>query len=461
MPSSLQISPCGLGRRMKRWLTTKLGLVLAASTVAVLALGAAVGEAQENTVLVVQAQADSESLMNWLDQVNKTFEATHPGVKIQLQAKSFNDLTRTLKLQLSGDKVPDVTQVNQGYASMGALVKANLLEDLTPYAEKFGWEDRQSKEQLAVNGRFSRNGKTFAEGPLYGMSATGAWIGLWMNKKVAKQLGITTPPATLADLERAMQAAKEQGVVPMQFSGDSGDGQSAFLLALLIQAQGHPDLVLNIVKGSSDISLASSPVLKAATTLQDWAGRGYFTNNWIAYKGDEAWAKFIGGDGLFAINGSWWLPLPATVQADDFTMLTFPSTDAGAKPIGIATGNLPWSIPAKSAHKDLAAEYIDLWTSIDTANKWIAAGGVPVTLPENVGAALDAAKLTGPSRDAVLGWSKILTEGTPAPYPDWATPTFLSTLLSGATQLEVGRLTPEQYAQSLQDDYAAFQATKE
>ncbi|MGZ9719018.1 ABC transporter substrate-binding protein [Rhizobium miluonense] len=461
MSNPLRTSLYIISRQLDRAAGVKLSKISIASILLALGLGATGAPAEEATVLVVQAQAESGPFIEWTDHVNKEFEAAHPGVKIRLQTKSFSDLTRTLKLQLSGDKVPDVTQVNQGYASMGALVKANLLQDLSPYADKFGWGSRQANAQLAVNGRFSSDGRTFAEGPLYGMSATGAWVGLWMNKKLGQQLGFTSPPSTLAELEHDMQIAKEKGVVPMQFSGDSADGQSHYLLTLLVQSQGHPDLILDIVKGNKDISLTSAPVVKAASTLREWAEKGYFTPNWVAYKGDEAFDKFLGGDGLFAINGSWRLPLPEKTRAQDFTMLTFPSVDPNAKPIAIATGNLPWSIPTKSAHKDLAAEYIDLWTSVDIADRWIAKGGVPVTLPVNIEAALDAAKLEGPSRDAILGWSKVLNGGTPAPYPDWATPTFLNALLSGAAELGTGRITAEQYTQLLQDDYAAFQSDKE
>jgi len=59
-----------------------------------------------------------------MTQLNKNFQKKYPNIKINRVAKSFTDLQATLKLAASGPNPPDVIEVNNGYSSMGPLVKA-------------------------------------------------------------------------------------------------------------------------------------------------------------------------------------------------------------------------------------------------------------------------------------------------------------------------------------------------
>ena len=46
------------------------------------------------------------------------------------------------------------------------------------------------------------------------------------------------------------------------------------------------------------------------------------------------------------------------------------------------------------------------------------------------------------------------------PYLDYATPTFYDTLSAAVKQLTAKKLTPQQFCEQLQKDYAAFLKTK-
>lgn len=411
------------------------------------------------TLVVQNGDGGETALLNGYAALNKEFEAAHPGVTIKFVTKNFNDLVNTLKLQLSGSAPPDVTQVNQGYGSMGQLVTDGLLTNLDNYAAKYGWSTRQPAALLAMDGKFTTDGKTMGSGPLWGMSATGAWVGLFENTEVARRLGIAGPPATLADLEADFAAAKTKGITPLQF-GSSDGGESAWLLATLIASQGSPQDLLDIVMAKSETTLNSPLTLKVANTIKDWSDKGYFTKGWSAYNNGDVFTKFTTGDGLFVLNGSWYVPLPASANSANFAMIPFPSATSGSAPVGVAAGDLPWTIPAKSKNHDLAAEYIDFITSSKAAVTWITSGNVPATLPSDVAGAIAAAKLTGPSKDAVAGWQKIMTEGTPVPYIDWATPTLYNTIESSLAELAGDRATPQGFADALQKDYGAFVQSK-
>lgn len=385
--------------------------------------------------------------------LDKAFEAKHPGVTIKLVTKSFTDLVSTAKLQLSGANPPDVTVVNQGYdaGSMGPLVADKLLLNLDSYAKKYNWAGRQPADLLALDGRFSSDGKKFGSGSLYGVSNTGAWLGLFVNTRVARSLGITDPPTTFAELEHDLAIAKAHGLVPLQFD----TYESSWLLASLLLPD-SPQLVRDVVDGKPGTTLESPQFRKAGETIKTWASKGYFPPGWAANKSSGVFGDFLRGKSLFTVDGSWELPLPSSAHATDFSMVPFPSKGGPATPSAVATGDTPWSIPAKSKHQALGAEYIDFITSTESATTLVSTGTVPATVPGDLNAAIKASHLSGPSKDAMLGWQQILGKGTPVPYIDWATPTFLNTIQTKVAEVGSNKITPPAFTTALQADYGPF-----
>jgi raffinose/stachyose/melibiose transport system substrate-binding protein len=406
--------------------------------------------AEPVTLWVQSGDGGSDALLKGYAALNTAFEAAHPGVTVKFTVKNFNDLVNTLKLQLSGSNVPDVTQVNQGYGSLGQLVTDQLVKPLDDSSAKYNWSARQSEALLNLDGAFSPDGKSMGSGSLYGVAATGAWVGLFMNLDNAKKLGITAPPATLADLEADLAKAKDGGVTPLVY-GTSDGGTPIWLIANLIMSQGSPQLLTDIVNGTS--ATLPPEVLGAAQTLKKWADDGYFSKGSAAFSGNDAVGKFAKGDGLFTLNGSW-----NVFTADNpagFTLVPFPTGTAGTT-ASIATGDLPWSIPAKAAHPDLAAEYINFITDPANNATWVANGQVPASVSGTETQLVADNKITGVSADAITKWSSLAKDGTTLPFPDWATPTWYDTISKSAQSLEAGQITPEEFVKALQDDYGAF-----
>jgi raffinose/stachyose/melibiose transport system substrate-binding protein len=405
------------------------------------------------TLWVQNGDGGSTALLAGYAALNKQFEAAHPGVTIKFTVKNFNDLVNTLKLQLSGSNVPDVTQDNQGYGSLGQLVTDHLVAPLDGTGSTITWTGRQSDSLLALDGRFSPDGKTMGSGSLYGIAATGAWVGLFENTALAKSLGITSMPTTLAQLESDMAAAKAKGIVPLMY-GTSDGGEPLWLDASLLMSIGGPTLLTNVVDGTS--STLPPQMQTVGQTIDTWSKDGYFTPGWAAYTNNDVLNKFAKGEGLFALNGSWNVPLSApAAQLAKFRLLPFPLAASGSL-ASIATGDLPWSIPAKSAHPTLAAQYIDFITSPAADATWIAHGQVPASITANEAALVSQNHLTGTSADAVNQWVALESKGTTEPFIDWSTPTFYNTMASATESLGGGKITPTQFVAQLQADYGPF-----
>jgi raffinose/stachyose/melibiose transport system substrate-binding protein len=410
--------------------------------------------AAPTTLWVQSGDGGSDALLKGYAELNKKFEAAHPGVTVKFTVKNFNDLVNTLKLQLSGSDVPDVTQVNQGYGSLGQLVTDKLVASLDDAASANTWSSRQSDSLLALDGKFSPDGKSMGSGSLYGVAATGAWVGLFMNKDAATKLGISAAPATFADLETDLAKAKAGGVTPLMY-GTSDGGEPIWLTAELLIALGKPQLLTDIVNGASPSLPAET--LTAAQTLKKWADAGYFTKGADAFSSNDVIGKFAKGDGLFALNGSWNVFTSASpAEAAKFTLIPFPLGAAGGGAAAIATGDLPWSVPVKGKHADLAAQYIDFITDPANNGTWIANGQVPASVSGTEADEVKKNSIVGVSADAIVNWGALQKGGTTLPFPDWATPTFYDTISKSAQSLAAGKLSPDAFVAALQKDYGAF-----
>ena len=435
----------------------RLSTALVATTVALAlaASGCSEDAASSDVTLVVQnGLGGSPGLLASYEKLNQQFESENPGVKIDFVTKSFDDLASTAKLQLSGNNPPDLTQTNRGYQAMGAFVKAGLLTSLDDYAKQYGWDKRQSTSQLELN-QFSADGVHMAEGPLWGMSATSAWIGLLMNDKIAKELGITSEPKTIGELEEQMKIAKAGGVIPFQFGSANGE-LAAWLLSELLLAKGGPEVVQNLVFHRNDESFKSETAVWAAETMKSWGDKGYFAPDWTAYKTDQVIATFTSGKGLFSLTSSRFMPLKGTPEeTKDLRMVFFPSV-SGNGVSAVAAGDIPWTIPAKSKNKDLAAKYIDFVTNEDSAKLLLTNGSIPSKPPAGLDEAIKSANLPVPSEDALRNGLTLLGEGTPVPYVDWGAPELYPTISSSFDLLMSGSMSVDAFLDELQNAYGPF-----
>ncbi len=438
-------------------------VAVAVAAVAALALSACSSsggghKGSGTTTLVVQnGDGGAGSLLAAYANLNKQFEAAHPGVKIKFVTKSFDEVVSQAKLQLSGSNPPDVTQTNQGYQAMGTFVKAGLLVNLDSYATKYDWISRQSSKLLELNGHFSQDGVKMGEGPLWGISVTNAWVGLLMNMNIASQLGISAPPQTFAELEQDLAAAKAKGIVPFQFGSSNGE-MPAWLLTELILAKGGPDAVNDIVFHRNNPTLKSPTSQWAAETLKSWASKGYFTPNYTAYKTDEAFANFAHSKGLFDLAGSWLLPVPGSAaQAKNFKMVIFPSVSGGG-PNAIAAGDMPWTIPTHSKNHDLSAEYINFVANAQSADAFLASGNIPSFAPKDLETQVSKANLPSASADSVRNGLAVINTGSPVPFMDWGAPDLYDAIKSGFESLTASSMSVSGFLSHLEDAYGPFVA---
>src|SRR5262249_20215633 len=150
------------------------------------------------------------------DALGKAFQARYRNVTAKVTSEDFNTLITNTPRILSGTDVPDLVRI----ASFGNLVTDRLLADLDPYASAYGW-DKWPQSQFAST-RVAANGKQRGTGALYGVGPGFGLTGIYYNTALAKRIGMTQPPGTLAGFEQLLAKAKSAGLLPLLINGEDG-----------------------------------------------------------------------------------------------------------------------------------------------------------------------------------------------------------------------------------------------
>ena len=410
-------------------------------------------ESKKNSAKVDVAKAGPVTLTIWdqevrggqakqIKQLNADFQRTYPNVTIERVAKSFTDLNTTLKLAVSGPKAPDIVQANQGRQVMGALVTGGLLKPMDSYADAYGWNDRWSKTLLDLN-RFSSDGKQFGSGDLYGVSQMGEIVGVFYNKdKVPRSPRRSASSRTCSPRRRATARSRSRSAT----STSSAASTSSRPSRTSSRARPRPR---DFVFAKEGANFDTPENLEAATKLQEWADKGYFTPNFNGTGYDPAWQQFTKGKGPFTIAGTWITADALGALGDKLGFFLMPGGEAGSEPVSLGGESLPWGITAKSKNADVAAAYIDFITNAKAADVLVETDNLP---------AMQATKQpTAPvNQDIFAAWKALNDADGLTPYMDYATPTFYDDFSGAVQRLLAGKVKPDAFTKSVQEDYAKF-----
>jgi raffinose/stachyose/melibiose transport system substrate-binding protein len=147
--------------------------------------------------------ATSDPLKGLWEDVAHEFEDAHPGVTVEVTGYQNEDLQRTLipnALQ-SGD-APDLFMVWPG-GEVRSQAEAGYLKDLTDVAS----------DTIAALGGVVKPWEV--DGKQYALPYTFGATGIWYNKDLFSQAGISGPPTTLPELEDAVAMLKAISVTPI------------------------------------------------------------------------------------------------------------------------------------------------------------------------------------------------------------------------------------------------------
>ncbi|MDG9677185.1 extracellular solute-binding protein [Micromonospora sp. DH14] len=371
------------------------------------------------------------------------FSKQHSNVKFNIREDQFTVIVENAPRVMASDNSPDIIRL----PTMVDLVKDDLLKNLDPYFTAYGW-DKFPASQL-VQLRVGEN--TRGTGSLFGMGLGYSVTGVFYNKKLATQIGMTQPPATVAEFEQLLAKAKAGGVQPiMQFNKNTAGIN--FPHQALQNQFGDPAQVADWIFQKPGATFDTPAALKATQTIQKWAQAGYFPKdaNAIDYAGMVG--EFQKGNGLFMFNGDWESANLDKSMPGNVGFFLFPTESPGGKHVAMSAPNT-FGVSAKAKNPDAAAYFLNwVHTNAKAREISVTVGGsspggpsdlpVPAAAPNTVLAeTLKASQQLGAENGAV-DFTANATGGI-----------FAAAITPEMQKLIAGQQTPEGYVKAVQAEY--------
>jgi raffinose/stachyose/melibiose transport system substrate-binding protein len=363
------------------------------------------------------------------------FKTSHPGVKVNFQQKTFDQMVKAGTMVLNSNEAPDITEFNKGNAIAGLATSQGLLTPLDDVAKERGWDKVLNAANTQL-GRYDENGH-YGSGPLVGVSGYGEFVSVFYNEGLFAKYNLTVP-TTLAEMEADMDVFVKNGITPIAIGSADSNGQHLMYSLALSQAD---DAWVDTYQGVK-APLDPKPFVFAAQKLQDWVAKGYISKDATGLTGDDAVNQFSSGQAPMMVTGTWFTgTFAARIKDFKWNQFLFP----GNKYSPASTGNL-FVVPASAKEKDLAYDFIGITLSRENQALFANSGGVAI--------AADPADVTNPiGQRSVSLFKEIADKGGLGFYPDWPVPGFYDVVLQATTAAIGSAATPEEFGARLKKAY--------
>ncbi|MFF4117697.1 ABC transporter substrate-binding protein [Streptomyces sp. NPDC001714] len=385
----------------------------------------------------------------WMTDVVGAFEKKYPNITIKRTPMSWGDAMAALPLKLKSDNAPDIVPPNNGWQSMGTLVRGGLLLNLDRYAKAYGWTKSVPQSILSEH-EFSTDAKQMGTGSVFGMPvARASLLEVYYNRSLLKQIGAEVP-ATLAEFQDDLSKAKAAGITPIAVGNSDQNGVTQTLYSLM-NSLGEQGRISDFVYSHNDVGITETGFPKAVSTFKQWSDKGYMTKDYAGVASADATQSFVNGKGLFHFDYSGSLPLK-TGQSKNFGSFVLPRADGG-EAVATASSAANFSISSKTEHPDAAAAFVDFAAGEQAAELAVQNGTMPL---------LHDVKAPGGDpllADDVAIAQSISRNGTSVPYLDWATPTLYTTINTSMQSMLAGRTPQEAVVTAAERDATAYAKT--
>ncbi|GAB3216402.1 extracellular solute-binding protein [Kineococcus gypseus] len=297
--------------------------------------GGASGESGDGDVTLTMwhNSTTGEGAAYW-EKTAADFEAANPGVQIEIQTVQNEDMDGKLQTALNSGDAPDIFMARGG-GKLADVVEAGQVMDLSDSLDPAV----RSALPESVLEAFTIDGK------VYGMPTAVLPGGMFYSKDLLTAAGVTTPPATLAELESAVEAVKGTGVAPIAL-GAKDAWPAAHWYYFFALRECSPE---TIEQAGQDRSFDDECWTAAAEDLKEFADTEPFNEGFLttpAQQGAGSSAGLVANhQAAMELMGAWNPGVIADLTPDkkplaDLSWFPFPAVDGGQGEPGAMMGGV-------------------------------------------------------------------------------------------------------------------------
>jgi raffinose/stachyose/melibiose transport system substrate-binding protein len=375
------------------------------------------------------SNANANPLLGVFQGLAKSYHASHPNVSFTYVPIQNEQYDTKIQVALQGSNPPDIF-FQRGGGFMATQAKSGKLENLKPLDSKWIGELGSLAASWQVNGA------------QYGVPYDQHTVGFWYRKDIFARAGITSPPATMPQLEADITKLKAAGIAPIAV-GSKDQWPDAFYWDYFAVRECSVATLKASVKAVS----ASNPCfLKAGSDLKAFMAAKPFPSAFLntpAQVGAGSSAGLVAdGKAAMELQGDW---DPSVMEAlapskkflSDIGWFPFPSVPGAPGNSQVLLGGGDGNSCSTSAPEPACANFLAYLESASAQKMLVSTANVG--LPANPAA---SGALTLPAEQ------QILQAGQHTPYIqqyfDLAYPTNVGTALDAAVaDMFAGKGTPQ------------------
>lgn len=364
----------------------------------------------------------------------------NPNVTIEITVQENEAFKADLTTAMQAGDPPDIFQ-SWGGGVLYQFAEAGLVRDITADLAVDGWGDSFTPAAL---GLFANDGKN------YGLPWVQGVVGVWYNKALFNQAGITATPATWTEFLDTVTKLKEAGITPITVGeGDKWPGHFYWVyLATRLGGKAAFDAAYTRQGAFTD-----EPFVQAGALLSDLVALEPFQDGFLAATYPDSSATFGNGGAAMELMGQW----HASVQADssesgeglgaDLGWFPFPAVDGGAGgPNDVLGGCDGYAFGANAP--DAAVDFIRFVTSLENQTSLTQQGITVLPTVKGAEVAVEDENLLAVA-DALA-----TAEYFQLYYDQFLPPVVGGVVNDSVAGIFAGTLTPEQAAQQIDDSAA-------
>ncbi|MEZ5220551.1 MAG: extracellular solute-binding protein [Ilumatobacteraceae bacterium] len=318
------------------------------------------------------------------------YMADHPNVKVEITVMENEAFKAAIQTNIQSGDVPDLFQ-SWGGGALRDQVAAGVVRDIT--AEAAGFVGDLSPAAV---------GLYQVDGVQYGIPFDAGMVGIWYNKDLFAQAGITEAPTTWEDLLATVQTLKDAGITPIAVGAGDKWPAHFWYSYLMVRLCGADEMAAMAADG--DFTRAC--VVEAGQMVAELVALEPFQEGFLG----AGWDAPDGESGTMASQGAamdlmgQWAPGAFRNQAGitdasqplpfELGWTPFPGVDGGVGDPADALGGGNGFAVGKDAPAE-AVDFLGFITNAENQRTWAKNSGLPVNT-----AAADA--VSDPNMQAVL-----------------------------------------------------------